>query len=204
MTTVMKRIRSKASDLSDARVPDTGDLRERLKDIVEEAVDRVGDLVDRDSASGAARSVSRNARLADLAPAALVAVGPGVVRALRERHQASRSSAVGSVLAVVPMAVTRRRALMGGGVVAGMVAGVMVARWAYRRRSARRRAAEELAMEHDAYVQSVDPGRFDLEAEVARMEGEGGEPASGSGDDDAGSAASPSRRRFVRSSSSAS
>ncbi len=190
MTTILQRARSKASHL-DLQAPDTSDLRERIKDIVDDAIERVGDIVDGSDRTGragdAARSVGRNAKLVDLAPAAIMAVGPGVVRAMRERAAARRTFAT-RTLAVVPVAVTRRSMLVGGGAAAGVVAGLLLARWAIKRRAARRRAAEDLSIQHDTYVAEIDPKQFDLEAEVERMEDEGGDP-------------SGSRvRRFVRSS----
>ncbi|MCB0880561.1 MAG: hypothetical protein KDC46_16455, partial [Thermoleophilia bacterium] len=57
--------------------------------------------------------------------------------------------------------------------------GLLLARALRKRRRARLDDIDEQALraEHDEYLRESDPQRFDLELEVERMEGEGGDPA---------------------------
>ncbi len=189
MTTLMNRISSRASNVD---LPEASDLRERVFDTLEEAIDRIGDLGDpRSGVLDAAAGVRRHSRLSDLGVAVLVATGPAIFRALRERF--TRPSPRARVIAAVPVIVTRRPVLIGGGVFAGLLAGFFLARAIRRTRAAERGDEQQLLAEHEEYAASVDPSSFDIDREVARMQDEGGEP------DGAESARGGRRRRFARS-----
>jgi hypothetical protein len=169
------------------------ELRERVFDAVEVALDRVDDVPHaRDAVLDMARNVRIDSRRAELARAAIVAGAPSVLRAARTRL-ARRHAPRG--LRVVPVVIVSRPFLVGAGVVGVAITGALVVRSV----RARRRARQELAVEqpidvaHDAYVESVDPESFDLEVEVERMDSEGGVAQEGSSSEE------PASRRFARS-----
>lgn len=179
MSHLLSRARTSASNL-DLPAPD--ELRERILDAVEQAIDRVGTVIeDAPSPSEAAHRMRRHTRNVELASAAIVAGAPALARAAHERIVQRRAAK--SVVAFVPVSVAVSRPLLiGSGVVGGVVASALVLRAIRKRRAARHvRETEQSA---------IDATRFDVDAEVARMQYEGGNPA---GSEQA------QTRRFVRS-----
>jgi hypothetical protein len=174
----MHRAKHSASQL------DTSAIRARVMDAVEDALDRAEDaLKDAPSASEAADRV-RHSRAVEAASTAVVAGVPIAFRALRTR--ATRKHAVKAARFAAPKVVRAHPVLLGAGLVGGALFGIRTA----RRLRARRMTDTELQGQELA-----SGARFDLDEEVARMEGEGGEPG-------ASAPVSTSRRRFVRSSPS--
>jgi hypothetical protein len=156
------------------------EVRDRILDVVEQAIDRISDVVEDTPTPGeAAQSMRRYTRNRELASAAFIAGAPALARAARERIMSRRASR--STFAVIPVTVASRPLLIGTGVVGGVVASALLIR-AIRKRRARRTTE----------ITEFDPTRFDLEDEVARMQDEGG---------DAAGAAEARYRRFVRSGS---
>lgn len=165
-----------ASELRD-RFPDTSDLRARILDAVEQAIDRVEDVVaDAPSPKEAAARVRRQ-RVVQQATSAAVAAAPYVARAARSRHVRRNSSRAARV---APLALRAHPVLLGIGLAASAVSGVLL----FRRLRAQHASTSDatvgasgLQRRHDRYVE--DSTRFDLTEEVQRMEDEGGEPSAG-------------------------
>lgn len=189
----MDRARSTVSDYD---LPAASDVRERVLDLLEQAVDRVSDAVEeapdpRSRALEAARSVGRNTRRSELATAAIVAGAPAVARAIAERV-AARRAPVRSTVKAVPAVVLSRPALIGMGIGAVALGGLLAVRFMRRRGSTadEHEAIEERSSEESSGRVSTTGDQVD-EA-IARMQDEGGDPG------DAEHAQAPSRR-FVRS-----
>lgn len=181
----MDRARTTVSDVD---LPAASELRERVLDIVENMIDRVGDVVDdttstspRDRAMGAARGIQRHTRGSELASAAAVAAAPAIARAIGERIAARRASTLS--VKSVPAVVLSRPALIGLGAGAAIAGGLVAVRLVRRRR--RRLEAEKPGEDFDSRT-------YDVDEAVAQMQDEGGSP-------DGGGHAQRSTRRFVRS-----
>lgn len=171
---------------SKSQLPDSSELRERILAAVEQAIDRVEDVVaDAPSPKEAADSLRRQ-RFVRSAGTTIVAIAPTVAKVAKNRHvrRSSRRAA-----AAAPFAMRAHPALMGIGLAATAVGGAMAVRRMLAKRSAS--SSSELVRAHDRYVEDVDPTGFSLEEEVGRMEDEGGEPSAG--------AAGSMGGRFVRS-----
>lgn len=168
---------------SKADLPATTELRERILEAVEQAMDRIEDVVqDAPSPKEAADSLRRQrfvrsagTTILAVAPTVARVARPTVVRVAKNRHvrRGSRRAAVAA-----PFAMRAHPVLMGVGLAATAVGGA----FAIRRKLAQRAdsSTKELQRAHDRYVEDVDPTRFSLEEEVERMEDEGGEPSAGS------------------------
>lgn len=170
-------------------LPDTSALRERILEAVEQAIDRVEDVVsntDVPSASDTAKRV-RKTRAWEMAGTAVAAAGPTVVRAARNRHVRRHSTRAARI---APLAVRSHPVLLGVSLAIAAVAGFGIAK-----RLKARHASEGagLLRAHDRYTEGVDSSDFSLTEEVSRMEDEGGDPGAYDG-----TPASRSRR-FVRS-----
>lgn len=177
------------SRFSKSRLPEPQDLRERILDAVEQAIDRVEDVVSDAPSPKQTADRLRRQRVVRSAGTTIVAIAPTVARVARNRHV--RRGSKGAVR-LAPHALRAHPVLMGVGLAAAALGGVALLR--------RRRAASQLATAsnrsleraHDSYVEDVDASHFDLTEEVERMEDEGGEPS-------AGSAPAGRDRRFARS-----
>lgn len=171
---------------SKSKLPDSTELRERILEAVEQAIDRVEDVVqDAPSPKDAADGLRRQ-RFVRSAGTTIVAIAPTVARVAKNRHvrRGSRRAAVAA-----PFAMRAHPVLVGVGLAATAITGALMLRRAIVKRNSAN-AGNELVQAHDRYVEDVDPTRFSLEEEVERMEDEGGEPSAGSAGSD---------RRFVRS-----
>ncbi len=182
------------SRFSTSKLPDTSDVRERILEAVEQAIDRVEDVVqDAPSPKEAADSLRRQ-RFVRSAGTTIIAVAPTVARVAKPamtkvaKHRMVRRGSRRAVV-VAPFAMRAHPVLLGVGLAATAVGGA----FAVRRMLAKRAdsSSTELERAHDRYVEDFDPTRFNLDEEVERMEDEGGEPSAGS--------SSSRERRFVRS-----
>lgn len=161
----LDRLRSTARDFD---APDVDELRERVYSAVEDALARAGNLIDdAPDRDDIVRGVRQRSRSAELAASAALAAAPHALRMARSRVLRGRRSRAAKLVAVVPVAVTRRSVFATGGVGVALVGGFFVARWAWRRRQA--------AMDASRGAGVIDG--TDLELQVERMEDEGGEPA---------------------------
>ncbi len=171
---------------SKSRLPDSSELRERILEAVEQAIDRVEDVVqDAPTPKEAADSLRRQ-RFVRSAGTAIVAAGPTVARMAKSRRlrRGSRRAALAA-----PFALRAHPVLMGIGLATTAVTGALLLRRALAKRSGSE-SSSELELAHDRYVEDFDPTQFNLDEEVERMEDEGGEPSAGSAATD---------RRFTRS-----
>jgi hypothetical protein len=172
---------------SKSTLPDSTELRERILAAVEQAIDRVEDVVqDAPSPKEAADHIRRQ-KLVRTAGTTIVAIAPTVARAAKNRHvrRGSRRAAVAA-----PFAMRAHPVLLGVGLATTALTGAIMIRRALARRAAGDDSRSELELAHERYVEDFDPTRFNLEEEVERMEDEGGEPSAGS---------AGQTRRFVRS-----
>jgi hypothetical protein len=173
---------------SRSKLPDSTDLRERILEAVEQAIDRVEDVVQDAPSPKEAADHLRRQRLVRSAGTTIVAIAPTVTRMAKNRHvrRTSRRAALAA-----PFAMRAHPVLMGVGLAATAVTGALLIRRAIARRAELdSTTSSQLQQAQDRYVEDFDPTRFNLEEEVERMEDEGGEPSAGS---------AAAERRFVRS-----
>lgn len=178
MTTLTKRF-------SKSKLPDSTEMRERILEAVEQAIDRVEDVVkDAPSPKEAADNL-RKQRIVRSAGTTMVAIAPAVARAARNRRLrgGSRRAALAA-----PFALRTHPVLMGVGVAATALTGALLLKRALSRFTHGSSSSDELQEAQDRSVEEFDPTGFSLDEEVERMEDEGGEPGTGS---------APSDRRFV-------
>lgn len=159
MPRLIERFRKTTADVDVQEA--SGSLMERAKDLVEDVIDRVEGVVeDRPSARDAAGELRRNGRAADLASAAVVAIGPAVMRTLRDRRM-QRMARRRTVAVVVA-----RPVVLGSGLAAAAVGGWALLRLARRLRGT---GTAKLQQRNDAFVAGTDPTSYTLEQEVGRM-----------------------------------
>lgn len=176
------------------RLPDTTVLRARVMAAVEEAMDRIEDVMHdaptpREAAgrvldSRAAEAATANAervrtsRAGEATATAAAAALPVVVSFLRDR---AKSKAALRAARVAPFVFRSNPVLLGASVVGGAALGV----------AAIRRMRADAAARDEAGGEMSAPARTVLAEEVSRMEGEGGDPGAYDG--------TPTPlRRFVR------
>jgi hypothetical protein len=155
------------------------DLRDRILEIVGDAVDQVGAALEEapkptmDDARDAAERV-RTSHVVEAAGAAIAAALPLAARVAR--RQVNRRNARHAATAL-PFIMRRHPVVMGASLVGGALLGLEL----LHRRRAPSDSARTRRLARRADAQAGIATGFDLDEEVARMEGEGGEPSAAPG-----------------------
>ncbi|MEO6867348.1 MAG: hypothetical protein ABI200_04945 [Gaiellales bacterium] len=180
MTKMLNRAKKSINDIE---FPDAGEIRSRVMDAVEQALDRLDDVVSDAPSASEASSRLRNSAAVNAASTFVVASIPAAVSALRSR--ATRTS-TSRAARMVPSVVRIHPMIFGVAVLGGAAVGIVIVR-------TRARKKEEQAIEEQ---RALDKAK-------ARMEGEGPMPGvyldtgpSNPPETSSGSA----ERRFVRNS----
>ena len=161
MTNLMNRAKDKAKHVE---LPDTSELRSRIMDAVEEAIDRAESAVhDAPSPKEAAERV-KTSRVGEATTAAIAAGLPIVISAVKGR---AKGKAARRAAKVAPLAARSHPMLLGAAMVGGVALGLAAMR--------RRAAMAAKTSSGDAHYELSRDARSELKDDVARMEGEGGD-----------------------------